>query len=54
VKTIIAVLLSLSGGAAVGAAAVSTVSAVVDTDSGTVEQSENQVLDEIMVYGARG
>ena len=50
-KTLIGILIALSGGAAVGAVAVVGVQAIADPDNGVVEQSEQiDVLD----YGTRG
>ena len=54
-KTLIAVLLSLSGGAAVGTAAVAGISAAVNPDSAAVQhmQQTDQPID-VLVYGERG
>jgi uncharacterized protein DUF2613 len=53
VKTLLAVLLSLGAGAAVGAAAVAGVTAVVNPDTAAVEQSDQQPVD-VLDYGTRG
>lgn len=49
-KTLIAVLISLSGGAALGVAAVAGVQATMDPDSGI--QTSNQTID-VLDYGTR-
>ena len=50
-KTLIAVLISLSGGTALGVAAVAGVQTSMDPDSGI--QTTNETID-VLDYGTRG
>jgi hypothetical protein len=51
-KTLIAIMLSLGSGAAVGAAVVVGVQTVADPDRGVVEET-SQGTPNVMVYGDR-
>jgi hypothetical protein len=55
VKTLLFLLLTCSGGAAVGTVAVAGVSAALDPDSAAVEEfQQTDEPIEVLVYGERG
>jgi hypothetical protein len=51
-KTLVAVLISLGGGATLGVAAVAGVQAAMDPDRGTIEQADQGPIN-VLVYGER-
>ena len=54
-KTLLILLLSCSGGVAVGTAAVAGISAAVDPDSAAVQQfQQSDESIDVLVYGERG
>lgn len=54
-KTLIVLLLSCSGGVAVGTAAVAGISAAVDPDTAAVQQfQQSDETIDVLVYGERG
>ena len=51
-KTVIAILIAMGGGAGVAAVGVASVSSVVGPDKGAIEQSDQTTID-VLVYGDR-
>ena len=51
-KTLVAVLIALGGGATLGVAAVLGVQSAVNPDSGAVEQADQSPIN-VLVYGDR-